>query len=168
MQPWGQFYEVTAGASATLIGLLFVAISMNLRVTLGPGHESARRMAEQAFQDYLAVLMVSLLALFAGISLPTFGLVVLCVTAGWTLWMIGRLYLAAVQPTGGESRFRVVRRHVSSFIGLGILTVTAARMALRLDNDLNWLASANLVLLFSATTVSWEILRRIAAQPPSP
>ena len=56
-------YAVIGAVDATLMGLLFVALSMNAVVALSRGPEGSRRLAEQAFENYLAVLMVSLLAL---------------------------------------------------------------------------------------------------------
>jgi hypothetical protein len=55
-----------------------------------------------------------------------------------------------------------VRRHVSSLIGFAILLASAFCMALNRGTAYNLLAASTLVLLFSATTVSWELLRRIA------
>jgi hypothetical protein len=167
MREWYQFYAVIGGASATLLGLLFVVISMNVKATLGRGRGGSNRLAEQAFQNYLAVLMVALVALFPDTSLVTFGRVTLCVTAVWFIWMLVRLYQAAVQPGERESKFYALRRHLSSLIGFTILVTTALRMALRFGADLHWFASATIVLLFSATTVSWEFLVKIANPDPA-
>ena len=41
-------------------------------------------------------------------------------------------------------------------------------MARGRTDDYNTLAAATLVLLFSATTVSWELLRRIANRDAAP
>ena len=68
MQAWSQFYAAIAAASAALLGLLFVVVSINAPAALGPEEAVSRRLTEQAFQNYLAVLMVALLALFADIS----------------------------------------------------------------------------------------------------
>jgi hypothetical protein len=54
---------VISSASAALLRLLFVSISINAPATLGEGQDHSRRLAEQAFQNYLAVLMVAQLAL---------------------------------------------------------------------------------------------------------
>jgi hypothetical protein len=54
-------------------------------------------LTEQAFQNYLAVMMVSLLALFPGITMETFGVVTLTVTASWSLFVAIRFYQAITQ-----------------------------------------------------------------------
>jgi hypothetical protein len=169
MQAWFQFYTVIGAAAATLLGLLFVAVSMNAATALGEGHEGSKRLAEQAFQNYLAVLLVALLALFPRMGTSTFGFVTLSLTAGWGVWVLVRFYLALARPTDHESRLFALRRHLSSVIGFGILIVTAFRMAMGYGDDHNLFASGALILLFSATLVSWELLIRIArtshAQP---
>jgi hypothetical protein len=161
MQPWFEFYAVIGGAAAALLGLLFVTISINAAATLGVGHENSRRLAEQAFQNYLFVVLISLLALFPDMTAPTFGLVILCVTALRIVWMFGRLYLTVTRPTDNESRLHAFRRHLLSLVGFAMLTVAAARMALNDGDNRNLFAIATITLLFSATEVSWILLLRL-------
>jgi len=163
MQPWFNFYGVIATAAATLTGLLFVALSMNAVAALSRGPEGSRRFAEQAFENYLAVLMVSLLALFPDMRLVTFGWVTLLVTASWTAWVIVRLYQAAAEPSVHETRLVAIRRHLSTLIGFGMLIYAAGRMALGDGDTRNTMAAATIVLLFSATERAWGLLNRIAA-----
>ena len=162
MQAWFNFYAVIATAAATLTGLLFVAMSMNAVAALSRGPEGSRRLAEQAFENYLAVLMVSLLALFPDMRLVTFGWVTLSVIATWTAWVVVRLYQAAAEPSVHETRLAAVRRHLSTLIGFGMLIYAAACMALKRGDTSDTLAAANIVLLFSATEKAWGLLNRIA------
>ncbi|MGI4814168.1 MAG: hypothetical protein ACRYG5_14055 [Janthinobacterium lividum] len=162
MQAWFQFFGVMAAAAATLMGLLFVVVSLNAPATLGGGDASSKHLAEQAFQNYLAVLLISLLALFPNMSVSTFGFVTICVTATWVGWMLLRLYRVVTGPSEHGAGFQGLRRHFSSVLGFGILIVTALRMALHDGDEHNLFASAILILLFSATAVSWELLKRLA------
>ena len=163
MTSWFQFYAVIGAAAATLTGLLFVAVSMNAVVALSRGPTGSRRLAEQAFENYLAVLMVSLLALFPDLSLVSFGRITLLVTASWTVWVGVRLYQAAAKPSVHETRLVATRRHVSTLIGFGLLVYSAGRMAFTGRDMRDTFASATLVLLFSATEKAWGLLNRIAA-----
>jgi hypothetical protein len=162
MQAWFNFYAVIGAAAATLTGLLFVAMSMNAAAALSKGPHGSRRLAEQAFENYLAVLMVSLLALYPDMSLVAFGRITLIVTATWTLWVLVRLYQAAAEPSVHETRWTALRRHLSTMIGFGLLIYAAARMAIDGRDTRDTLASACLVLLFSATEKAWGLLNRIA------
>jgi len=163
MQAWFDFYAVIGAAAATLTGLLFVAMSMNATAALGAGPHGSRRLAVQAFENYLAVLMVSLLALFPDMTLLIFGRVTLVVTATWTVWVLVRLYQAAAEPSVHESRSMALRRHLSTIIGFGMLVYSVARMAWDGADTRDTLAAANIVLLFSATEKAWGLLNRIAA-----
>ena len=162
MQAWSGFYAVTAAAAATLMGLLFVAISVNVAVILGEGQENSRRMAEQAFQNYLAVLLVSLLALFPSMTLAQLGFVTLCATGVSAVWVLVRGYLALTRPNREGMRLRSLRRQASSLLGFAMLVFAAAQMALNTGDDRNLYAVATIILLFSATAVSWELLIRIS------
>jgi hypothetical protein len=166
MQLWTQFYAAIATASAALLGLLFVAVSINVSAALGAEEAVSTRLTEQAFQNYLAVMMVALLALFPGIEPTTFGMVTLITTAGWSIWVVIRFCQTLTQRLERRSRISSVRRHVPSLIGFGILLVSAFRMTLNWGTLYNWLAASTLVLLFSATTASWQLLRRIANRRP--
>jgi hypothetical protein len=53
MGPWFEFYSVTAGVGATLMGLLFVAVSINAPAILGTGQDKSKRLAEQGFSKFL-------------------------------------------------------------------------------------------------------------------
>jgi hypothetical protein len=162
MQAWAGFYAVIGAASATMTGLLFVAMSMNVATALDKGPKGSRRLAEQAFQNYLAVLMVSLLALFPDMSLLTFGRTALMVTATWTVWVLVRLYQAAAEPSVHESRLMALRRHLSTMVGFGLLIYSAVRMAWTGTDMRDTFAGACIVLLFSATEKAWGLLNRIA------
>ena len=166
MQAWFDFYAVIGAAAATLTGLLFVAVSMNVAAALRKGPQGSRRLAEQAFQNYLAVLMVSLLALFPDMSLLTFGRTALLVTATWTVWVLVHLYQAAAEPSVHETRLMALRRHLSTMIGFGLLIYSAAGMAWNGKDMRDTLAGACIVLLFSATEKAWGLLNRIAARQP--
>jgi hypothetical protein len=161
MQTWLGFYAVVAGASATLLGLLFVAVSVNVAAILGDAQGNSRRLAEQAFQNYVAVLLVSLLAMFPSMTLSELGVVTLCVTAAWAVWVLVRAYLTLTRPYPRGSRLHSLRRQTSSVIGFGMLIFAAVRMALNIGDSRNLFAVATIILLLSATAVSWELLIRI-------
>jgi hypothetical protein len=166
MQTWTQFYATIGTAAAALLGLLFVVVSINVSVALGSEQVVARRLTEQAFQNYLAVMLVAFLALFPGISTTTFGMVTLIATASWSAWVVIRVCQTFALHVKQRSWRTPLRRHITSLLGFGILVVAAARMALNWGDSHNLFAASTLVLLFSATAVSWELLRRIANRSP--
>ena len=163
MQTWSGFYATIATVAATLLGLLFVAISINAE-SLGPGHEDSRRLAEQGFQNYLAVLLVALVAMFPGMSSDTLGVVAISVTIVASIWVLIRFWQTLRDARQLKGRFSSVRRHAVSVLGFVMLIYSAFRMR---SGDPGQdapdiFASALIVLVSSATVASWELLLRIS------
>ena len=156
MKEWFGFYSVIGTSAAALLGLLFVAVSMNAAAILGKGNENSKRLAEQAFQNYLAVMLVSLLAIFPTLDISELGFVTLAFTAVWAVWVLIRLYLALTRPHDPGSRLQSLRRQLASVGGFGMLTFAALRMALDKGDSRNLYAIGTMTLLFSATAVSWR------------
>ena len=90
---------------------------------------SSRRLTEQAFQNYLAVMMVSA-ALSPDMSVNSFGRVTLYATAVWSAWVVIRFFQTITQRLDWRSRIRALRRYIPSLIGFAMLLVSALRMAL--------------------------------------
>jgi hypothetical protein len=127
-------------------------------------HQNSRLLAEQAFQNYLVVMLVSLLALFPSLKLAEVGYATLGLTALRGISALRRLYWAGMQPYEGSSRWQSWRRQYPSLIGFALLIFSASRMALDSGDYRTLFAAATVVLLFSATVVAWELLLRIAAE----
>src|SRR5438067_1197380 len=60
---WHDFFLATAGGAAALLGLLFVAVSLNLDDIGHAARLDLRVLAEQAFQNFLFALVVALFLL---------------------------------------------------------------------------------------------------------
>jgi hypothetical protein len=162
MENWSGFFSVIGSASAALLGLLFVSISINAPATLGKGQEHSRRLAEQAFQNYLAVLMVSLLTLIPDMSLATLAKSTMLIAGIWVVWVFIRLYQGMMGEGTIQFRIRSLRPHLSSLIGYAILIIGAVLMASSGKDERDLFAGAGIVLLLSATRVCWQFLVRIA------
>jgi hypothetical protein len=70
LDAWHDFYAATAGASATLLGLLFVALALNPQLLKTGRSPVLRAWAGETFHTFLVVLSVSLVALIPETS-PT-------------------------------------------------------------------------------------------------
>ena len=62
-EPWHDFYLMAGTAAVTLVGLLFVALSLHVAVLFQKEHGDFRVLAAEAFQGYLFVLITALLFL---------------------------------------------------------------------------------------------------------
>jgi hypothetical protein len=167
MHPWAPFYAAVAAAAATLMGLLFVAVSVNAPATIGAGHGRSLRLSEQALQNYLTTVLVSLVALMPNISIRSFGIATFCMTVISGALTVWRFWVLAVGVKRG-ARVAFVRRYGSSLLGFGMLIASAVRMSLGVGDERSLFAISLLVLLGSATMVSWGLLLRIAQQEQAP
>ena len=62
-EAWHDFYLMAGTAAVTLVGLLFVALSLHVAILFQSEHRDFRMLAAEAFQGYLYVLITSLLFL---------------------------------------------------------------------------------------------------------
>jgi len=142
-------------------------VSINASSALAEMHQNSRRLAEQAFQNYLVVMLVSLLALFPTLEPSQLGYVTLGLTALRGVLAVVRLYWAAKEPYQVESRLKSLRRQLPSLIGFALLIYAAVCMAFGAGQTHSTFAAGAVTLLFAATTLAWELLLRIAAQKRS-
>jgi hypothetical protein len=86
---WTVFYGAGAGASATLLGLLFVAIQLNMDQITGDRRSRWRALARSTFDHYTSLFILSVLMLIPGAMALLFGIVVFwmgVVSIGRLLW----------------------------------------------------------------------------------
>jgi hypothetical protein len=57
---WHDFYLMAGTAAVTLVGLLFVALSLHVEILFKREHRDFRELAAEAFQGYLYVLITAL------------------------------------------------------------------------------------------------------------
>lgn len=98
---WRDFYMLTAGAAATLLGLLFVAVSLNLRLFSDPVRPRLRAEAADTFGGFLYLVLMPLI-LVAPDPHPA-GL-------AWPLLIFSLVALVSTQRETGRVRRLLVRR----------------------------------------------------------
>jgi hypothetical protein len=158
------FFSISAGAAATLIGLLFVAVSIAPARTVGKGASMSRRsVAESAFTALLNAFLVSLIAL---IPTAPLSLGALAVTGGTLLGFVRTLAqtIARWRKEPSFSPSRLLRRLL---LPLGMLIVyglecwwgVRAYRTFHLSADMcGELAMILVVLQALAIGRSWELL----------
>ena len=161
MQGWTPFYTTIAAVAATLMGLLFVAVSVSAVENLGVGRDTSRRLSGQALQNYLITVMIALVALMPDVSTRSFGFTALSLTAIGAASTAVRVGLMLIKG-GRDRRWSSIRRYIASLIGFAMLIFSAVSMALGVEGWRTLFAVSLLVLLGSATMVSWELLLQIA------
>jgi hypothetical protein len=157
---WHDFYVAVASASAALLGLLFVGVSIGLGSVAAADRADLLLKARQAFSNLSLILILSLCLLIPAQDAPTLG---------FELTIVGVVGLFGVFERFGLSGWRrtrrwwvsLLRRLAWSVAGDGILLVIALSLWLRpgvSPSLLYWLLWVVFVFLLNAARVSWSLL----------
>jgi hypothetical protein len=158
MAPWETFFAAQLAAAATLAGLLFVGVSLNLAKILA--NPSLPGRALSGFYLLLANVIIASLMLVPEQPRTAFGLEILL--AGLALWgMITRLDVVAIRRSTAEYRRYFVRHFfmfqmaVIPYLVGGVLVLAGA------SGGLYWVAASMMLSLFVASTEAWVLLVEI-------
>jgi len=158
---WHDFYMVVGTASATLVGLLFVSLSLNPHVIAAGEGSSLRVLATQTFANFLLVLMIAVVFLIPkqgrlGLGLPLLGLGV------YGLYLTLRRLLLARRSAAHPWRKGGIARHVgaAAICNLGLLGVAVSAL-LGSAAGLYWLIPVILILIYEAVLNAWHLLLQL-------
>ena len=152
---WHDFYIVAGTASATLVGLLFVGLSLHLRIVVASS--DLRSLARVTLANFSVVLLVALFMVIPeGQS-----------AAAWQLIGSGVVSLVITSPSlvaAGRSRGRTLRlRRLVLRFGLSVLSYVAVIVAgvmllSSVTSAFTWLLIATVVLLVVSLRNTWDLL----------
>jgi hypothetical protein len=162
---WHDFYALVGGASAGLLGLLFVSVSLHLDVITKSAGNEVRILSEQTFLSFVYVLLISMLFMIlyqnaAGLGLPLLVMGVLaCLRTAWTGQQFWRARQAPQRVLGSGYVLRRFVYPVISYVGLTFVSLAALRGRVA---ALLWVLVVVLVLLLSATINAWQLMLLLA------
>jgi hypothetical protein len=158
MARWEAFFTAQLAAAATLAGLLFVGLSLNLAKILGNPSLAGRALS--GFYLLLANLIVASLMLVPEQPPTAIGLEILLV--GLALWgMISRLDVTAIRRSTAEYRRYFVRHFLMFQVAVIPYLVSGLLILAGANGGLYWLAAAMVISLFVASTEAWVLLVEI-------
>ena len=162
---WHDFFLATAGASAALLGLLFVGVSINLGTIAAAERADLRTRAAQAFSNLVFVVMIALIMLIPDPEPSAIALSLAAVAAiglARVIRNVGRIRgadqrIATILPT--------LRRIGWTAVADVILAFTAWRLAQTAGEAavISNLVAVVFVLLLGAADISWEMLTTSAS-----
>ncbi len=155
---WQTFYATIAGATAALMGLLFVALSLHLRAIAGSAPSRGR--ARETLGSFLGLLIVAILVLipgqgrwWLGVELLVFGLVLVAISARLQGQTIRRL------PAGQRRHWLLHLAPIN--LGTATILVTGASLLLARGGGLFWLVPTVLSYLLNALFNAWALTVQI-------
>jgi hypothetical protein len=155
---WTDFGTAVATAAAALVGLLFVAISINLRTILEEKGLPSR--AAQTLILFGTALIVAVLLVIpgqghvaTGLELVASGLVILGV----------QLYLDLTTERGDEETFwrRLVGRVFPSVVSCGCIVIAGVTLLAQAGGGLYWVVPATVTAILFGLTNTWVLLVEI-------
>ncbi|HUH97753.1 MAG TPA: hypothetical protein VLZ89_10370 [Anaerolineales bacterium] len=170
VEGWHDFYHVIGDASAALMGLLFVSLSLNIPVVTRKANAELRLLAVQTFISYIATLMFAVIFLIPdqgplGLGLPMLGidLIVLYVTVARILEM--RRNRSYIRGGGG-----LALRFAAPLLCFAAVLIIAASVLMGRTAGLYWFVPVVIVLFWIASLNAWDLLLQMGrphGEPPA-
>ncbi len=154
---WHDFYMMIGTAAATLVGLLFVGLSLNIELLRREEADDLRLLATLTFNCFIYVLLFAVLFLIPrqeplGLAVP----LLLIGMAG--LWNTVTQYRKSRASHRVWGRGRVARRFFIPLFSLFCLIIIAVTVLLGTTGGLYWLVPVMLLLLAAASRNAWDLL----------
>jgi hypothetical protein len=165
VEGWHDFYLMIGTAAATLVGLLFVSLSLNADAIARQENADLRVLAAQTFTSFLNAVMLAVLFLIPsqvplGLGLPLLGI------SGYGLYeTVGRFLKTLRARPRAWGRGGVTRRFVVPTLCFVALTIIAVSVLLGQTGGLYWLVPVMISLIVAASSNAWDLLLRLREPP---
>jgi hypothetical protein len=165
VEGWHDFYLMIGTAAATLVGLLFVSLSLNVDMITREANTDLRELATHTFGNFMSVLMFAVLFLIPhqvpqGLGLPLLGI------GGYGLYNTVSHFLETRRKSprawgvGG-----VGLRFVVPSLCFVTLMIIAVSVLLGQTGGLYWLVPVMILLTVAASRNAWDLLLRLRKPP---
>lgn len=154
------FFITLGGGAAALLGLLFVALSINVRAIVK--HDDTRELARHTFVSFVGVLLYALFVLLPQ-SIQQLGLEVAVTSAALITSTGPRFVRSFFREDSRLSRGTQIRRFGLAMILQVAAFVIGADMMGGDTGAASWLVAVELILLVAGARNSWEILIEMGA-----
>ena len=158
---WHDFYFMLGGASATLVGLLFVALSLRLNRVREAERVDLRAFVWQTFGNFIYVVLVSAVMLIPtlvpiGLGLP---LIIMGSIGLFDTISQFRKVQRSQRREWGVRTLRLFALPVAAFIGLDVI---AATILAGHTDGLYWMVAVMLILVTTAAGNAYRLLVDVA------
>lgn len=154
---WHDFYLLVGTAAATLVGLLFIALTLNSDVVRRNELGTARTLARQSFACFINLLTVAGVMLIPDQSPSGVGIPLACI-GGFSLLFTVRSMIARRRRADGGNLGAVLRHTALMILGMGALIAVGIGIWTGHAGGLTWLTVAVLTLLSGASHNAWTLL----------
>jgi len=156
---WQIFYATIATAAATLVGLLFVAMSLNVRMFTGNKNIGLKKLAILTLTNFLYIIIFALIFLIPRQGPIGLGLPLMCNGFAGLMSTIPHLRTLLSNIPQGISRRNTYIRAAMTLVAYLVLIIVSFLVMVRASTaGLYWLVAPMILLLISASRNTWSLL----------
>jgi len=161
IEGWHDFYMMIGAAASTLVGLLFVSLSLNVDVITHEENTDVRELAIQTFTSFLNVIMLAVIFLIPdqdplALGFPLVGI------SGFGLYVTVNQFLKTRRAESHAwGRADVARRFAVPSLCFLAMTIIAVSVVFGQTGSLYWLVPVMITLIIGASSNSWDLLMRL-------
>lgn len=158
---WHDFYLMIGTAAATLIGLLFLSLSLNVKMITREVNADLRELATHTFGNFMSVLIFAVLFLIPhqapeGLGLPLLGV------GAYGLYNTVRHFLETRRkPMRVWGMGGITLRFAIPTLCFVALMIIAMSVLLSRTDGLDWLVPVMALLIVAASRNAWDLLMRL-------
>jgi hypothetical protein len=162
LDTWHEFYAITGEGAASLVGLLFVGLSLHLRLVIS--YPDVRSLAGVTFTNFINTVIVALFMVIpensptrSGVELLLVGLIAAVIS--------GPRFVVGVASHGRTIGFRrlLLRFGASAIAFLGLAACGLTMIAGDYQDALTALVAINLMVLVISLRNTWDLLVSVGA-----
>ena len=159
VREWQVFYATIATSAATLVGLLFVSMALNVGMLADTGNIGLKKLANQTLSNFLYVIVFALIFLIPRQGPIGLGLPLLCMGILGLIRTVRNLRTLLSNIVQGIPRRSTFVRAVTTLIAFLALIIVSFLVMVRANADsLYWLVAPMILLLTSASSNTWSLL----------
>ncbi|HYJ11954.1 MAG TPA: hypothetical protein VEW66_00060 [Thermomicrobiales bacterium] len=153
---WRDFFTLTGTAAATIIGLLFVSISLRSDIRKAAETSLVRTMVSHNFLMLLVVLLISLYFMVPGIDHDSLGFSVI-LTAGIP-GVFFAMDLWRLRHDGSMQKMILLWSFIVPILSFALTVAIGVAFLFSDDTELSWFVTVMALFLVIPTKNSWELL----------
>jgi hypothetical protein len=159
VREWQVFYATIAASAATLVGLLFVSMALNVGMFAGTENIGLKKLASQTLLNFLYAIVFALIFLIPRQGPIGLGLPLLCIGIVGLIRTVSNLRTLLSNIPQGVSRRTTFVRAAMALVAFLVLIIVSFLVMVRANaNSLYWLVAPMILLLISASANTWSLL----------
>jgi hypothetical protein len=162
LEPWHDFFTAVAGLSGTLLGLLFVAVTLNPTFMSDDGPAGMRVWSGVTFHNFLVLVILGIAGLVPSDAGTTFVITLLIIGVQGIIRVVTDMRRVRADPDPDWGGRHALIRFVSPAVAYVACLITAYGVWIGDPSYLSWLVAVVFCLTISAAASCWDLLQSVA------